>query len=333
MKLLGKDKIIKYFEQAIKADAVSHLYILEGEKGIGKKTVAAYLASKIHCTGESSPCGVCSACMKHASQNHPDFVPVTREKDKMSIGVESVRDAILDMHVKPLLADKKIYIIYEGELLSAQAQNALLKILEEPPEYIMIFILTTSLDALLKTVISRGVTIKVDRCSSVQMREHIITTYPEMEKQVDVISSFAGGVIGVANDMAEGRGILSVREELYKLLPSLSGTSKSAIYNVLSCFEKNKENLNVLLDLFHLWLRDAVIIKTAEEEDIINKDYITEISNFAQKVTAPALVRASDRISGVVTKIGKGSNIPLWITNLLIYCWEDFHGENNRSQI
>lgn len=330
MKLLGKEKLVKYFEQAIKADTVSHLYILEGEKGIGKKTVAGYLASKIHCTGENTPCGVCSACRKHMSSNHPDFITVAREKDKASIGVEAIRDVVLDMHVKPLLADRKIYVIYEGELLSAQAQNALLKILEEPPEYIMIFLLTTSLDALLKTVISRGVTIKIDRCSSAQMKEYIVTTYPEVQNQADVICSFAGGVIGVANDMAEGRGVLSVREELYKLLPSLVGTSKSTIYSILSCFEKNKENISVLLDLFHLWLRDAVVIKTAEDEDIINKDYINQISEFAQKVTAPALVRAADRISGVITKIGKGSNVTLWITNLLIYCWEDFHGENNR---
>ena len=333
MKLLGKEKTLKYFERAIKADAVSHLYILEGEKGIGKKTVADYLAKKIHCTGENTPCGVCPSCHKHESSNHPDIVPVLREKDKAGIGVETVREAIADMYVKPLLADKKIYIIYEGELLSAQAQNALLKILEEPPEYIMIFILTTTSDALLKTVISRGVPIKIDRCGYELMKDYIMESYPSVADKADVICSFAGGVIGVANDMAEGGGVLSLREQLYKMLPALTGTSRASIYEIVSFFERHKDEINLMLDLIHLWLRDAIVIKTAEDRDIINKDYKTDISSFAEKVTAGALVRAADRISDVLTRIGKGSNITLWITNLLIYCWEDFHGENNWSQI
>lgn len=333
MNLIGKERIINFFEQARSRDMVSHLYILEGDRGIGKKTIAGYLARKFHCESGASPCDKCHACIKHLSGNHPDFIKITREKDKMSIGVDSIREFIADMYVKPLVSDKKIYVIYDGETLSPQAQNALLKVLEEPPEYIMIFILTQSAEALLSTVLSRGVLLSVDRCSSEQIKEYITEKYPDKKNIAEIIVSFAGGVLGIVDDMAEGRGVLSLREQLYDLMPGMANGKRTAIYPIINCFEKNKDNIYTLFDLMHLWLRDAIIIKTAKDEDIINCDYKEQISNYAQNVTAASLVHAADRISAVMEKMGKGSNITLWVTDLLINCWEDFHGENNRSQV
>ncbi len=316
--IVGKDKVISYFKNI---ENISHFYIFSGEEGIGKKTTAEYVAALLHCTGEEKPCGECSACHQHRAYTHPDFVIVAEEdKSKKSISVETVRSIVSDMQIKPLLADKKIYIVPDADKLSPQAQNAFLKALEEAPHYVVIIMLAESEKNLLDTVLSRASIIKIPACTKDEMVKLIQKEYPK--SNAEAVVAFADGNIGRAiKILEEGDGL---RAEFFEALCSKPVSEKGWIYPIIECFEKNKEQINKLLMYFHVFLRDAIMIKEGYSGKIINTDKKNEISSFAQSISSAALVSCADRVCDCGTKFGKGSNLTLWITNLLIGCRQDF---------
>ena len=141
--IIGHKREIEHLEKAISTGKVSHAYIFSGEKGTGKLTLANAFAMALQCTGEGEkPCGTCHSCHQAASGNHPDIIHITHEKPN-SIGVDDVRDQLVgDVQIRPYNGKYKIYIMPDAEKMTVQAQNAILKTIEEPPEYAVIILLT-----------------------------------------------------------------------------------------------------------------------------------------------------------------------------------------------
>ena len=137
--IVGHEEIIQHLQNAIRLGKVSHAYILSGETGSGKKTLANTFAMTLQCEQKSTdPCLECRSCKKAASRNHPDIIYITHEKPN-SIGIEDIRTQLIeDVQIKPYCSSYKIYIVDEAEKLTLQAQNALLKTIEEPPPVIAI---------------------------------------------------------------------------------------------------------------------------------------------------------------------------------------------------
>ena len=156
--IIGQEQICEHLQTALKLQKVSHAYIINGERNSGKKFIARIFAMALQCTGEGEkPCQVCRSCRQALSENHPDIIRITHEKPN-SIGVEDIRTQVNnDMGIKPYQGPYKVYLIEEAEKMTVQAQNALLKTLEEPPEYGVIILMTSSLEALLPTIQSRCV--------------------------------------------------------------------------------------------------------------------------------------------------------------------------------
>ena len=134
--IVGQEKLKEHMQNAIRMDKVSHAYIIQGELGAGKEFIAKIFAKTIQCErSKEEPCEECRSCKQIDSRNHPDVIWVNHEKPN-SIGVEDIRSQVNnDMGIKPYYGPKKIYIINECEKMTVQAQNALLKTLEEPPAY------------------------------------------------------------------------------------------------------------------------------------------------------------------------------------------------------
>ena len=151
--IIGHEDIVKHFKSSIELGKISHAYILNGEKGSGKKTLAAVVAKSLQCeSGEADPCGTCKSCLQAESGNQPDIIWVTHEKPNV-ISVDEIRTQILnDIELKPYSSRYKIYIVPDAQLMNTQAQNAILKTLEEPPEYAIIMLLTNNVDKFLPTV-------------------------------------------------------------------------------------------------------------------------------------------------------------------------------------
>ena len=154
--VVGHKDIIQYIQNAVEQDKVSHAYILNGAKGSGKKMLAKLFAMTLQCeNSQLEPCGECRSCRQADSGNQPDIITIQHEKPG-SISVDDIREQLNgDIMIKPYSNRYKIYIIPEADLLTVQAQNALLKTIEEPPEYAIIFLLTENADSLLPTIRSR----------------------------------------------------------------------------------------------------------------------------------------------------------------------------------
>ena len=160
--ILGHEQIKEHFQNAAAIGKVSHAYILSGEAGMGKKTLANAFAMTLLCEEEGKePCMHCHACKQVLSGNHPDLIYVTHEKPA-SMGVDDIREQINDtIMVRPYSSQYKIYIVDEAQKLSVQAQNALLKTIEEPPAYGIILLLTTNAASMLETILSRSIVLNM----------------------------------------------------------------------------------------------------------------------------------------------------------------------------
>ena len=140
--IIGQEQLKEHLQGAIERNKVSHAYIINGERNSGKEFIAKVFAMALECTDrkDGEPCQVCHSCKQALSGNHPDIIFVSHEKPNV-IGVDDIRNQINgDVAIKPYSSPKKIYIMNEGEKMTVQAQNALLKTLEEPPEYAVIIL-------------------------------------------------------------------------------------------------------------------------------------------------------------------------------------------------
>ena len=186
--IIGHDDIIRHLKNAIETGKVSHSYIFTGEPGSGKKLLAGTFAAALQCeSGESEPCMTCDSCKKVIGKNHPDIITVTHEKPG-SISIDEVRDQVVrDVDIKPYCSPYKIYIIPDAEMMTVQAQNAILKTIEEPPEYAVIMLLTSNIDSLLPTIRSRCVRLDLKVVDDSLVKEYLMEhlQVPDYQAEID----------------------------------------------------------------------------------------------------------------------------------------------------
>ena len=141
--------------------ALSHAYILAGGSAQGREQAAVYLSAAAFCQGENAPCGRCAHCRKLLSGIHPDLHWLEREKDARQIVVDQIRALQAAVYILPNEAEKCVFAVKDAHLMNPNAQNALLKVFEEPPKHALILLLTDNAGALLPTLRSRAVTLRL----------------------------------------------------------------------------------------------------------------------------------------------------------------------------
>ena len=178
-KVLGHEEVIRHLQNAVEKGQVSHSYIFAGEKGSGKKLLAKLFAMTLQCEEhKKEPCMHCSSCRKAMSRNHPDIIYVEHVKPT-SIGIEEIREQLVsDVEIKPYTGPYKIYIVDEAEKMTIQAQNALLKTIEEPPAYAVILLLANNNTGLLPTITSRCVTLNFKPVRDEIIRKYLMEEVP-----------------------------------------------------------------------------------------------------------------------------------------------------------
>ena len=186
--IIGHENIVSN-KNTICNNTVGHAYIFAGPKGIGKKMTASIFANALVCeSNKPDPCGLCPACVKSFSGNHPDIYII--EDDSNSIGVDEIRNLKKDIYIKPYEAERKIYIIKEAHRLTEQAQNSLLKVLEEPPKYGTIIMTTTNTGFFLETILSRVLIITFQPHSHDVVERFLNKKYPERKEEIPFIAAF-----------------------------------------------------------------------------------------------------------------------------------------------
>ena len=178
--VIGQEQIKDYIKKAVKKSKVSHAYILCGEKGTGRMALAKLFAASLQCMGNTGaedfkgPCGECRSCRQMQSGNQPDVITVTQEK-KTGIGIDEIRYQVNNsVTVKPYAGPYKVYIIPNADKMTEQAQNALLKTIEEPPEYVVIILIAENASAFLPTILSRCVLLNMKPVSEAVITKYLI---------------------------------------------------------------------------------------------------------------------------------------------------------------
>ena len=216
---LGQDDIKEFFREAGNGKHPGHAYILEGSDGMGKKSLAKLFAMSLLCTSEGEkPCGACHSCKMALAGTHPDFITVTHEKLN-TLRVSEIRQQVVDdVPIKPYYGGKKVYIIPDAQKMNKEAQNSLLKTIEEPPDYVVILLLAEGEEALLETIRSRAVKLKTRPVPEPVLKKALVSRGVP-EKQAAMAARFARGVPGKAEEMASSD---EFRERMERFLALIS---------------------------------------------------------------------------------------------------------------
>lgn len=277
--IVGRQDLVEHLKNAMKMDKVSHAYIFSGEKGAGKKMLARVFAKALQCQGDGEePCGECLSCRQADSRNHPDIMEVIHDKPN-SISVDDIRDQVVsDVQVRPYSSKYKIYIIPDGEKMTVQAQNALLKTIEEPPEYVIVMILTSSTSSLLPTILSRCVLLNVKPVSDEQVKDYLMEHVKVPDYQADICVAFAQGNIGKAVRLASSEHFAEIKMAAIHLVTHIKQMDVSEISAAVKAVSEFKMDIRDYLDILAVWYRDVLYFKaTNDANGIIFKDNLRSI--------------------------------------------------------
>lgn len=274
-RLVGNDETKARLGRAIESGSLPHAFLIGGPSGSGKSTLAYEIAAALNCErqgGDTLPCGKCNCCRRIYDRSFPDVKLLSRNKDRATLGVEAVKDFREDMFLSATESENKIYIIDDAETMTPEAQNALLKVLEEPPSAVRIILLAKECDRILTTIKSRTQYIAMSRFQDGEIEKWLLQNSQEARtlKSVDptrfygIIMS-ADGRLGLAGELASGRRSEDneeERSEIIRLLSALSGKASYAeLHSVISRFPSKRAELQLTLERLISALRDLLVIK------------------------------------------------------------------------
>ena len=323
--IIGQEQIKEHLQNALKTNKVSHAYILNGEKNSGKEFIAKIFASALQCEktgislGMAEPCGECHSCIQMAGKNQPDVIYVTHEKPG-SIGVEDIRSQINgDVAIKPYSSPRKVYIINEGEKMTVQAQNALLKTLEEPPEYTVILILTTNMESLLPTILSRCVALNMKPVRDSQVKKFLMETMRIPDYKADICVAFARGNVGKAKMLASSEEFDNVKEEAVTLLKYINEMEISEIVAGIKKINEYKLDVNDYFDILAIWYRDVLLFKaTNDANHLIFREEIQYIRRVADRSTYEGIETVINALEKSKQRLKANVNFDLTMELLLL---------------
>ncbi len=320
--IIGQEAMKDYFKNAILLNKVSHAYIINGERSSGKEFIAHIFAMALQCENRNEdmePCHECHSCKQALNNNQPDIIKIMHEKPN-TIGVDDIRTQINnDIGIKPYSSPKKIYIINDGEKMTQQAQNALLKTLEEPPEYAIILILTTNVNDLLPTILSRCTVIDRKPVADKLVKKYLIDTFQIPDYKADVCVAFARGNIGKARILATNEEFDNIKEEAITLLKYIDEMEINEVVAAIKKIAEYKLNINDYLDIISIWYRDVLLFKaTNDVNHLIFKQEIQYIRRVADKTSYEGLEAIIEALEKAKSRLNANVNFDLTLEMMLL---------------
>lgn len=318
--ILGHEQVREQLQKAIRHQRVSHAYILSGERGMGKKTLAKAFAMTLLCEkGGDEPCMVCHSCKQLLSDNHPDVIWVRHDKPA-SIGVDDIRLQVNDtIAIRPYNGSYKIYMIDEAEKMTVQAQNALLKTIEEPPEYAVLMLLTTNSQLFLPTIRSRCMELSLK-----PLMDRDVAAYLEREMRLDpaeaqLDAAFARGNLGRAREIAGSETFAAMTADLMRLVEGIHRMETPALLDKVSQMVKDYPDLTDCLDLLQLWYRDVLMFKATKDMNaLIFKQAYRAVNNCCKQSSYQGLEQILEAIDKARIRLGANVSKELTLELLLL---------------
>lgn len=327
--LIGNEALRARLHDDILNGRLSHAYILEGAVGSGRKTLAMALCAALACKATdkaSAPCCECLACRKVLDGKCPDVIRITRESKKASIGVDEVRFLRMDVLVQPNDLDYKIYIIEDADLLTVQAQNALLLTLEEPPPYVLFLLLCNSAVNLLDTIRSRAPTLRLEPIEQQKMYEHLrakdrafAALSTEEQQQILLLADGSVGRALVLSDAKERKPLMERRAVAAAYVSAVLGRYDSEkMIELMPSFGSKRDEIMALLIDIETALRDLILLKRSDE--VVLRFYTDreQAGSLCARVSMQALLARFDAVENTRKQLMRNANVRLALTSLLL---------------
>ena len=282
--IIGQEQIKEHLQNALSTGKISHAYIINGEKSTGKEFIAKVFAMALQCEkGQIDPCQECHSCKQALTNNHPDIIRVTHEKPN-TISVDDIRTQVNnDVGIKPYSGPYKVYLINEAEKMTPQAQNAILKTLEEPPAYAVILLLTSNVNSLLPTILSRCVVLNMKPVADELVKKYLMEQLQVPDYKAEVCVAFARGNIGKAKALASSEDFENVKAEALALLKYIQEMELGEIISAIKKITEYKLEINDYLDIISIWYRDALLFKaTHDVNHLVFREEIQALRRTAQ---------------------------------------------------
>lgn len=303
--IIGQEFAKKYITNSIKNDKFNHAYMFEGIDGIGKNLFAKEFGKLLINVDNVD--------------NSPDYINI--EPTGSSIKIAQIRELQSDIIIKPH-SKYKIYVINHAEKMTVESQNALLKTLEEPPEYAIIILITNNKESLLPTIKSRCEIIKFLPISIMELKRYLMDRGVE-EKRSALLANFSRGSIEKALELSESSDFSIMRDDIQKYIQDILDKNMVEILNISSDMDKYKDKVIIVLDMMINYFRDIMICKDRADKDmLINGDRITFIQNMSSKITYSQVSKIIDIIEEAKRKMRSNCNFSVSIQVMALNIYE-----------
>ena len=322
--IIGQETVKRFLSASFAQGHVGHAYVFEGERGIGKKTLARAFSCALLCMDRGDrPCGTCKSCHMVQKGIHPDLTFLRPEDGKKEISVEQVRTVLRNAYVKPYTADYKVVIIEEGDALNASGQNALLKLLEEPPSYMVFLLLCENSNKLLPTVLSRSTLLRFTPYTPAQL-EQAMAMHGFVYRKF--LADFSGNNIGKALMLCQDESFATMRQLVLSSIGAFAQEDKPRLYRFFDLFATYKQEVNLLLDCMLSVFRDVLLLHLDCSAILQNNDRLDLIKEIASALDIGQVLALSQEILKMKQRLSHNVNYNLAVMSLLEGSWEDAHG-------
>jgi DNA polymerase-3 subunit delta' len=328
--IYGHDWAVEHLRKSIANARIRHAYLIVGSESIGKETLARALAMTLNCTHEDEnarPCGQCSSCKRIASGNHPDIIYSELDAGTGALKIEEVRSVTSKIALKPYEARYRIAILRDFDHARPQAQDALLKTLEEPPPQALLILLAPSTESLLPTITSRSQVIHLRPLPTEVIHDVLVNEKQVPDDQAELLARLSGGRMGwVMNALAEP-AMLDQRTEALNLLENLIPMNRAKRFEVAESLSKDKLALYPLLELWQSYWRDILLMCQGAGANPANIDRLDSLRQIANQTTADEALTAIQATRTLLSNLSTNLNLRLAIEVMFL----DYPGLPNKE--
>jgi DNA polymerase-3 subunit delta' len=291
----GHDWAIEHLRKGMAHGRIRHAYLMVGPESVGKNTLAHALAQALNCTHpdeDARPCGECRSCKLIASGNHPDILYSELDSGTGALKIEEVRTVTARIALKPYEARYRIALFRDFDHARPQAQDALLKTLEEPPPTAVLILLAPTTESLLSTITSRSQVISLRLVSAEIIYDTLIQRWNADPQQAELLARLSGGRIGWAIRALEDPSLLEQRQAALDLLEQALAQNRAGRFALAEDLSKDKLALAPLLELWQTYWRDVLLIREGSRVTPANIDREEGLRQLARMIAPEDALRA-----------------------------------------
>ena len=328
--IYGHDWAVEHLRKSIANARIRHAYLIVGSESVGKETLARALAMTLNCTHEDEaarPCGQCSSCKRIASGNHPDMIYSELDANTGALKIEEIRTVTGKIALKPYEARYRIAILRDFDHARPQAQDALLKTLEEPPPQALLILLAPSTESLLPTITSRSQVIHLRPLPMETIRDVLVNDKQIPEDQADLLARLSGGRMGWVMQALANPSMLDQRTEALNLLESLVPMNRAKRFEIAEDLSKDKLALSPLLELWQSYWRDVLLVCQGIGDNPANIDHKEALQQIASQTSADDALTALQATRTLLSNLTTNLNLRLALEVMFL----DYPGLPNKA--